>query len=554
MSSNTVQILDLLHSVQEACPELYDAAKLLSENQFIRLHSDMSAGISTLLSTLQDSLGGKRVIPICQSVEDTLYRIKNLYSSDIEYCLKKIEFELLPLLQEAYASYFFFQYLSEHPEELPKFYSEYKNQLYANSYIDAAMESGQYKYELSIHVFAYNKLDYTRMCVESILNNIPEGLNYELILVNHGSSDGTKGYFESVHPDKQLDIAVNGGGRAAVWRIVEGKYTLAVSNDVIIAPNTISNLLECIRSDPSIAWVVPSTPNVSNLQTIPGQYNSLEEMKAFALQNNRSDPFRWEQRIRLCNPIDIRRNDITLSSAGINPDNWFHTADIGYYDSFPDDRMSLLLRRNGYKLMLAKDAYCYHFGSVTLKDEIHQKNEQKYYFEGRREFMKAFNIDPWGTGFCYDSVFFERVVDESQGHMEVLGVNCGLGSNSLKIKEQIKEYCHNTDCRLTNITDDKRLIQDLKGISDEARGIFSINELKFFLVKKSFNYIVWESEFLIPCRWDKLLTSLMECLGHGGKLFLKLNENARKTVMRRYHGSEKLGEQWIIIHKNKGKR
>lgn len=91
------------------------------------------------------------------------------------------------------------------------------------------------------------------MCVESILAKIPEGLNYELILVNHGSDDGTKEYFESIHPNKQFDIAVNGGGVGAISKIVEGEFTFLVSNDVIVTPYAIENLLTCIRSDTKIA-------------------------------------------------------------------------------------------------------------------------------------------------------------------------------------------------------------------------------------------------------------------------------------------------------------
>ena len=39
---------------------------------------------------------------------------------------------------------------------------------------------------------------------------------------------------------------------------------------------------------------------------------------------------------------------------------------------------------------------------------------------------------------------------------------------SLKIKEQVKEYCHNTDCILENITDDNKYLMDLKGPIKES--------------------------------------------------------------------------------------
>lgn len=298
-----------------------------------------------------------------------------------------------------------------------------------------------------------------------------------------------------------------------------------------------------------IAWVVPATPNVSNYQTIPSKYSNSEELLQFASKNNHSDHTRWEQRVRLCNPIEIRRSSVFFSTGGLGLDSCYHTVHPIYSRSFPDDRTSLLLRRNGYKLMLAKDAYCHHFGSVTLKDEVKQQNEQKYYLEGRREFYNAFGVDPWGTGFCYDAVFLNRVVGEEHGHVEVLGVNCGLGSNSLKIKEQIKEYCHNLDTCLSNITDDSSFILDLKGISDTAQTVTTIKELKAFLNGQAYQYIVWETPFLLKYKFKTVLEVCMGALTPGGKLIIKLTEQSREAIIRNFPDREELGNDWVICQR-----
>lgn len=546
-----MQIMDLLYTAQEMCPVLYAAVEHDDHVRFDRFCGDIVAGLSYLFrfSETMDNIAFQKLRPACQSCLDSLRRIQANERINQSICLKKIEFELLPLLQEAYLSFYYFQYLIMRPQHLADYNAKERQLLCSNSYIDRAQKTGQYKYDVSIFVLAYNKLDYTKQCIESLLANIPAGLNYELILVNHGSTDGTKEYFESLHPHKQLDIAVNGGGMPAVFRIVEGEFTIQISNDVIMTPYTIENLLECIRSDPQIAWVAPTTPNVSNLQTIPANYSSPEELNRFARQNNYSAPFRWEQRVRLCNPVDIRRNSVFYASNGICPNGAYHTFHPTYINSFPDDRVSLLLRRKGYKMILAKDAYCHHFGSVTLKNEIQQQNEQKFYLEGRREFYNAFGVDPWGTGFCYDAVFLNRVVGEEHGHVEVLGVNCGLGSNSLKIKEQIKEYCHNLDTCLSNITDDSSFILDLKGISDTAQTVTTIKELKAFLNGQAYQYIVWETPFLLKYKFKTVLEVCMGALAPGGKLIIKLTEQSREAIIRNFPDREELGNDWVICQR-----
>ncbi len=549
----TLQILDLLETMQGACQELYTAVKLSYTLPFQQTASDMELGLRTILALIQDKEtgGNKRLIPMLQSIIDTIQRIRGHYLENQEYCLKKIEFELLPLLQEAYGIYYFFQYIADHPEKLPEYYTTDKNRLFGNAYIDEAIETGKYKYELSISVVGYNKLDYTKQCVESLLENIPKGLNYELILVNHGSSDGTKGYFESIHPHKQLDIAVNGGGIGAITRIVEGEFSLGISNDTIITPHAIENLLACIRSDSKIGWAVPTTPNISNFQTIPAQYSSKVELFDFARRNNCLDPCHWEQRVRLCNPIAIRRNSILIATSGLCDNGWFYSYHPTHSNpfSFPDDRISLLLRRHGFKQMLVKDAYCHHFGSVTIKSKIEQQNEQKFYLEGRQEFYRTFRVDPWGPGFCYDPVFMERVVADETGHVEVLGLNCGLGSNSLKIKEQIKEYCHNTDCTLTNLTDDASFSEDLRGVSNKVAVISSIKALKNFLYQCTFQYIVWELPFLEKYKFDTLLELCLACLAPDGKLFIKQSEQSRKAVCRNFPDRKELGNDWVVLEK-----
>lgn len=171
--------------------------------------------------------------------------------------------------------------------------------------------------------------------------------------------------------------------------------------------------------------------------------------------------------------------------------------------------------------MLVKDAYCHHFGSVTWKPIIQQQGEASYYEEGRRDFISVFGVDPWGTGFCFDPIFLERVVGENVGHVEVLGVNCGLGSNSLKIKEQIKECCHNLDVCLTNITSSEIFLEDLAGISDKVKKINSLKKLQKFLSKSRFDYIVWEDAFPQGLSEQKILQLLLDSLTPGGQLLAK---------------------------------
>lgn len=461
------------------------------------------------------------------SVLASLSRIMKLTTKDTNEAKKKIEFELIPLIEDMRMRFYFWGMCYPDKEKINHYYKNDICRLNQNKYISQSEKNNNYKYEVSFLVWAYNKLDCTKVCIENLLKNIPAHLKYELVLLNHGSNDGTKEYFESLCPDKQMDIEVNGGGAGAVHRILEGKYQIAISNDVIVTPNAIQNLINCIESDERIAWVVPSTSNVSNLQTIFLGYANLDELYQKAEENNISDPFRWEQRVRLCNPIDIKRNSVywDLHLSGYLYSKLEH--------AFPDDKMSAFFRRNGYKMYLAKDAYCHHIGAGTIKEGI--KNSQDFYMNGRQDFCNTFGIDPWGAGFCYDSGLFQILPCDKVGHVDILGINCGLGSNPLKIKESLKEKVRNTDVSLYSCCDQENYLDDLRGISDRVDMLDSLDSITTNMERHAFDYIIIEdapkNETSILHIWNTLLSIVQP----GGYLVMKIEDKDKvKKIKSRY--------------------
>lgn len=510
---------------------------------------DMLYSVFTVLNDMkkQDDIVGVEII--CESAMDSLKRINSYFNSRSNRVVNKIEFELIPILQEMYKYLYFWGLTYGNKIKEKDYYENKMLSMCTNKYIDYYEQCGKYKYDLSIVVIAYNKLEYTKLCIENLIKYVPCQLNYELILVNHGSNDGTREYFEMISPTKQLDILKNGGGVLAISRIVEGKYVLTISNDVVVTENSIENMIQCIESDEKIAWVVPSTSNVSNFQAIESDYTNWDEMYDFCKKNNVSNPYRWEQRAKLCNPIDLIRSKSLYSLEGIGYGGYFHSKNIF---SFPDDKEALLLRRNGYKMVLAKDAYCYHFGSVTLKEEIvnckdENTNKNVFYEQGRAEFKEAFGIDPWGTGFCWDPQLFAYLPCNDTDHVDILGVNCGIGSNPLKIRESIKENVHNLDAVIYNVTDEQCYVEDLKGVSDIAQYVESIENLPEALDNTDFKYIVLESNLEKYKEPTTIVEKLKQRLKKEGILAVKCSEKYLKAkVVAKYPNSIEAG-QWIIL-------
>lgn len=495
---------------------------------------------------------------LLENLEYSLTRVCQLYEKDCVKAAGKIEFELIPIIRELYIETYFFGLVYPDKDNIHQYYEKIMPGICTLPYAEQADKKEKYKYELSIAIPAYNHLEATKLCVNSLKQHIPKDLNYELILFNHGSNDGTKEYFESVFPTKQIDYKNNVKSLGVFAHVVEGKYVLVISNDVIITPRAIENLLICIKSDEKIGMAAPTSPNISNLQTIPASYSNLQELNAFALENNISSTFAWEQRTRLAPPAFIFRSN-NLYAYSILGYGYIHQA-RGV--AFGDDRTSMLLRRNGYKNVLCKDAYVHHIGSLTINEDkamIEEKNE--VYTRGRNGYKNMFGIDPWGTGFCYSETLIEGIVPENRGHTKILGLNCGMGENSLHIREYLKHTMHNTDVKLYNITDDENFVLDLQAFSDEFKLVKSIEDSIHVFGQVKFDYIVFEDNISLCSQPIKFIEGLYDRTQKGGKIAICIQNkitgldlgDLEKLLSKEYNKGKKVygddGLGWFVIKK-----
>ena len=468
----------------------------------------------------------------CRTIECSLLRVLSFRR---DYAMK-CEFELLPVLQELRMYFYYWGCVFPDKKKIARYRKKELPRLAANRYIDQAEKDGHYKYDLTITVQAYNHLeDGTKQCLKSLFEHLPGGLRYEFILLNNGSTDGTKEFFEQFRPTKQMDAAVNYGGRLSMFRIYEGRYVLAISNDVFVLHHAIQNMLRCMDSEPDIAFLVPQTPNISNLQALGISCECSrfsEEIEQYAFQNNQYDPYRHIQRSRLCNPLSVHRSTDFFSSKGILFGGRFYADKLGL--SFPDDAMSILINRAGKKNVLQKDAFCYHMGQLTIKDDVAKAGEQEFYRQGRQMFYREFGIDPWGTGFCFDPALVYELSYYRRAHIDILGVNSGLGDNPLQVKECYKERLHNTDVTLYCAYLDNVAGQSMAGISDIHAPLQSPEELKTVFPEVKFDHIIMEDPFSRPVDIHWLVQVFCARLHPHGRFALRLSEKEAALVQKQY--------------------
>ncbi|MRS03236.1 glycosyltransferase family 2 protein, partial [bacterium] len=299
--------------------------------------------------------------------------------------------------------------------------------------IDASL--GSNKDLVSIVMQSFNRLDKTKKCIESILKYTTD-INYELILIDNGSTDGTLEYFKSIkHPQKTIvHVTKNIGSYVPSIYKLKGKYVANVCNDTYVTKNWLSNLLACLKSDESIGLAVPVISNGSNNQGADISFNSLEEMQEKAALHNVSNPCLWHERIRLVIQLALYKREM-FDLVGL--------ADYGFFHDFADDDLSFRIRRAGYKLMLCKDTFVHHdhIRQSMTNDEVAAFNNSIE--SGRKDFQdKYYGIDAWSDVNNYEPALITLLNPKEydpKESVDVLGVDVYCGTPILEVKNKLKE-------------------------------------------------------------------------------------------------------------------
>ncbi len=436
-----------------------------------------------------------------------------------------------------------------------KYFWEHKAPIYGlNHFTAKSEEQGKFKYDLSILVLAYNQLEYTKKCVESLMKYLPTSVSYELILFNHGSSDGTLEYFNSIPNAKVIDIHKNGPGFDIVYSFFEGEYAALVSNDVLVTENAIENMLKCIKSDEKIALVVPHTTNISNNQQIADNFQNIDEMYKFASEFNKSNSDKWEQKAALVTPICVLNTSSFVGKNGI----FFNIKNIGFKFAFTDDLISYFFRQTGGKLILARDTFCYHFGSVTVNTDILDtmksekiSNDVDYYLNERVKYFRLVKYNPWADG-AKESVELHGYLNRNKlNEVKILGIGSGLGANLYKIQYNIKNYTgnHNTTTYCIN---DVEAINDVVANSyDEYQNvgdIFDISIIEEFEKNQiEFDYILIEAVLPREMDYKKYVEALYKILKVDGEIAIISNASSVDVKLLAEFPWAKATGNWIVL-------
>ncbi len=235
----------------------------------------------------------------------------------------------------------------------------------------------------SVVVVTHGGLPFTRLCLQSLLAHTADS-DFELIVVDNGSTDGTPAYLAKlVERDARVRAVLNGRnmGFASACNqglgLSGGEHLVLLNNDTMVPPGWLPHLLEHLRN-PGVGLVGPVTNRIGNEAEISTDYRNWGEFLEVARLRAEEHSGEWlEVKSPAMFCLAMRRQ--THLQLGPLDERY----EVGLLE---DDDYAERARQAGYQLRCVEDVVVHHFGEASFGrlvpggeyTRILQANQQRY--------------------------------------------------------------------------------------------------------------------------------------------------------------------------------
>jgi GT2 family glycosyltransferase len=228
---------------------------------------------------------------------------------------------------------------------------------------------------VSIVIVNWNNKNLTRNCIESIFASSGDKFKsgeYELIVIDNGSSDGSREYLRSIkecikviYNDSNIGYspACNQG-----MKLASGKYVLLLGNDTLITNNSLEKCIEFMEkhADAGAAGCKLLNPDKSiqnNCKKFPGLKNAVFTYLSLDKFNNDYD-MDWFTYDETREVEQISTTFLMVKNDLLKRMNYFNE---DYRILYNDVDLCYRIYERGYKIYFVHTAEVIHFGSRSTK-------------------------------------------------------------------------------------------------------------------------------------------------------------------------------------------
>jgi GT2 family glycosyltransferase len=217
---------------------------------------------------------------------------------------------------------------------------------------------------ISIIIVTFNQVAFTKLCLATILANSPSEPDYEVIIIDNASTDGTAGFLQSA-AEQQGRIRLvrnrsNRGFAPAVNQglsLARGDALVVLNNDTLVPPGWLGGLLSHL-ANPRVGLVGPVTNSAPNEAQIESPYQTYGGFEEFS-----------RTRVRRFAGVRSAIPVLTMFCMAMRRETY---QQLGPLDerfglgTFEDDDYSRRAHLAEYEVACAQDVFVHHFGQASF--------------------------------------------------------------------------------------------------------------------------------------------------------------------------------------------
>lgn len=355
----------------------------------------------------------------------------------------------------------------------------------------------------SIVICSYNSKEDMIRCIESIRETTSCEMR-EIIVVDNASTDGITDYLQE---QSDLILQLNtqnlgfpAGCNQGIGLATPGNDIFLLNNDTILMENSLFWLRMGLYEDKNVGATGSVSNHVVNGQRIENPERSFPELLQYAKTHNVPMEHPYIQKLRLIGFAMLLKGSV-LEQIGSLDENF----SPGNYE---DDDLSIRIQLAGYRLLLCRNSFIYHFGGKNFR-----KNNTSYQNLLRKN--STYFVEKWGFSLEHASNVRTSLLSilpkDKASSFRLLFVGCSAGAELLEIMEQ---YPHAeifaTESLATAQTLAKQFLPSiyLGSLSDVPENLVSIG---------SFDYAILAEE--VPrSSFANMLSRIHQAMKRGGSL------------------------------------
>ncbi len=253
--------------------------------------------------------------------------------------------------------------------------------------------------KVSIIILTFNGLEILKISLPSVLKT--KYPNFEIIVVDNGSSDGTVSYLSgmfpnvsviSIYPNKGIDVPFNLAASSA-----HGPLLAFLNNDMEVDPNWLLPLVQAMDNDERVACCDSKLVNYykrDKIDAVGGFIDNYGNTVVRGTGEIDKSQFKIQE---VFVGVSLFRKDLFMKVGGF---------DESFFAYFDETDLCWRLHRLGYKILSVPESVIYHMGGYTISNGSSQKKSKSIVFHFHKNKLRMLIKNQFGVSLMFSVLVY----------------------------------------------------------------------------------------------------------------------------------------------------